>query len=892
MPNADPIEAGPVRDAHPQAGVVTIIDDDDVAATVTPGIPTVTEFMSAVIAWPGSPNDPGYVNLHYSMPNPTPTPNKPLLKGMGWPYKDIDSFMKRVAWINSVPHKFKDVWFCTSLQSRAGKNERGKPRAERRAANALKQKAIWVDIDVGENDPKKYRTVEEALKALRIFRATCGFPPPSAIVFSGGGIHVYWISKHALSPLEWAPYANGLKQLLLTNAVKCDAGVTTDVARILRVPGTLNFKSDPPRPVTLAPLPLMVYDFPSQLDFLQQLARQTVAPTAGEPTIWTDGITEAQRDGFRQPSAFKIDEPDLNARIEKHSNQPLDPRSIFKACGFYRDAFATGGKDHKQDLWMYAVLGTIFMENGRVYAHEISKGHATYTPAETDAMFDRKVSERQDLRLGYPQCSTIQGAGCKSCATCPLLAKGKSPLNIRTEFTATVNPIGAPHGPTKPGTVAVKFRDLDKWGRPKATLANAVIAIQSLGIVARLDLFHNRTTVSYNGTSKTIREGLLTDQTVSAVRSLINNTYRIDCGDPNTFAAINEIARDNAYDPVLDLLNHCQGKWDGVPRLDTWAIDYLGCEDTPLNRAIGQGVLVAACRRARVPGCKFDFITVLEGPEGFNKSSAIRVLAGDENFNDQSILGANDKEIQEQLEGTWMHENADLAGMRRADVEQVKAFASRQVDRARPAYGRVREDRPRRSVEWATTNNETYLLSQTGNRRWWTLKTGKIDIEALRRDREQLLGEAAKFEAAGEDIGLDESLWGDARNAQEQRRVTDPWEDNLADLDGDLHFVHRLGDGFERVFTADILTNMLQIPAAQQTSQHTQRLAHAMQHAGWGRTDSGRITIAGVTKRGYIRPDAFNRAQRFAHSKLGISEPPPPPVITGICDRALTGLTP
>ena len=177
------------------------------------------------------------------------------------------------------------------------------------------------------------------------------------------------------------------------------------------------------------------------------------------------------------------------------------------------------------------------------------------------------------------------------------------------------------------------------------------------------------------------------------------------------------------------------------------------------------------------PGCKFDSITVLEGVEGTNKSTAIRILAGDENFSDQSILGAKDKEVQEQLDGVWMHENADLAGMKRAEVEHVKAFASRQVDRARPAYGRVREDRPRRSIEWGTTNNKEYLLSQTGNRRFWPLKTGKIDIEALKRDREQLLGEAATYEAAGESMTLDPSLWGDAREAQEQRRVADPWED-------------------------------------------------------------------------------------------------------------------
>lgn len=114
-----------------------------------------------------------------------------------------------------------------------------------------------------------------------------------------------------------------------------------------------------------------------------------------------------------------------------------------------------------------------------------------------------------------------------------------------------------------------------------------------------------------------------------------------------------------------------------------------------------------------MPGCKFDQIIVHEGPEGKNKSTSIRVLAGDENFSDQSIIGADSKEVQEQLDGIWMHENADLAGMRKVEVEKVKTFARRQVDRARPAYGRVREDRPRRSIEWGSTNEDTYMLSQT-----------------------------------------------------------------------------------------------------------------------------------------------------------------------------------
>jgi predicted P-loop ATPase len=87
--------------------------------------------------------------------------------------------------------------------------------------------------------------------------------------------------------------------------------------------------------------------------------------------------------------------------------------------------------------------------------------------------------------------------------------------------------------------------------------------------------------------------------------------------------------------------------------------------------------MIAAVRRARSPGCKFDNILTVESPEGYSKSTAIRILAGNEYFSDQRLLGAKDKEIQEQLAGVWMHENADLAGMRRAEVESVKAFASR-----------------------------------------------------------------------------------------------------------------------------------------------------------------------------------------------------------------------
>jgi hypothetical protein len=115
-----------------------------------------------------------------------------------------------------------------------------------------------------------------------------------------------------------------------------------------------------------------------------------------------------------------------------------------------------------------------------------------------------------------------------------------------------------------------------------------------------------------------------------------------------------------------------------------------------------------------------------------------------------------------------------------------------------------------------------------------------------------LLGEAATYEATGESITLEEELWGDARAAQEQRRVADPWEDILTDMPD--HLIHKSGDGYERVASADVLARVLDIPKAQQTSAHAQRLAHAMRHIGWKRNPAGRVTIDGVAVRGYIRP--------------------------------------
>ena len=177
--------------------------------------------------------------------------------------------------------------------------------------------------------------------------------------------------------------------------------------------------------------------------------------------------------------------------------------------------------------------------------------------------------------------------------------------------------------------------------------------------------------------------------------------------------------------------------WDQKKRIDRWLIEYAGAEDSDYVRAVSRDVLVAAVRRARQPGCKLDEMVILEGPQGSGKSGALRILAGDEWFTDNSPLGSS-RGLIEATAGKWIVEASELNRLSKGDLAAFKAFLSCSVDVARPAFQKEASRVPRRFVVIGTTVEIDYLTDAGGNRRFWPVRITQFDLERLRADRDQL----------------------------------------------------------------------------------------------------------------------------------------------------------
>jgi predicted P-loop ATPase len=241
--------------------------------------------------------------------------------------------------------------------------------------------------------------------------------------------------------------------------------------------------------------------------------------------------------------------------------------------------------------------------------------------------------------------------------------------------------------------------------------------------------------------------------------------------NPNRISiAVSNVFNNHSYHPVRDYLNSLS--WDGEPRVETLFIEYLGAEDTIYTRTVTRKSLVAAVARVFEPGIQFDSVIILVGRQGLGKSTILKKL-GKDWFSD-NFRSVRDKVSIEQIQGVWIMEISELAGLKKQEVEDVKNYISIRIDRGRMAYGRHVEAFPRQCIFFGSTNHDDFLADPTGNRRFWPIKaevqspSKSVFKDFTTYEIDQVWAEAYKLYQKNESLALDKEI---ARMAQEIQKA-------------------------------------------------------------------------------------------------------------------------
>lgn len=265
----------------------------------------------------------------------------------------------------------------------------------------------------------------------------------------------------------------------------------------------------------------------------------------------------------------------------------------------------------------------------------------------------------------------------------------------------------------------------------------------------------------------------ITDAHCISVKMYFSRHFKLEVSTFVVHELLQEIARGNSFHPVKDFVMSL--KWDKKPRLKRWLQTYLGASGNADYLAeVGTKFIVAMIARMFEPGVKFDYVLILEGDQGVGKSSTAKILASPW-FSDSHIT-VTDKDAVLNIQNAWICELGELSALRKSEVNSVKEFISRQVDKIRPPYGRMVVEYPRRNVFIGTTNNDNYLNDPTGNRRFWPVKIGKLKRQLLVRDRDQLIAEAYERWLLGEKLYLSPEGEKLAAFEQEARRMVSELE--------------------------------------------------------------------------------------------------------------------
>jgi predicted P-loop ATPase len=257
----------------------------------------------------------------------------------------------------------------------------------------------------------------------------------------------------------------------------------------------------------------------------------------------------------------------------------------------------------------------------------------------------------------------------------------------------------------------------------------------------------------------------------------LERVYGIQIADKRLYAAMTLCAHKNKFNDVKTYLSSLQ--WDGIRRVDTLLMDYLGAEDNIYTQAAMRKSLTAAVARAMTPGVKYDYMPILAGPQGIGKSTFLRILG--KCWYSDSLSTFEGKEAAEMVQGVWINELGELNGLTRSETNAVKQFLSRTEDIFREPYGRRTNVYPRRCVFFGTTNDSEFLRDRTGNRRFWPVDVGlqapaKDVFRQLELEVNQIWAEAFVYWQLGEPLFLSGEAEMIARQQQEEHRESNTKE--------------------------------------------------------------------------------------------------------------------
>lgn len=311
---------------------------------------------------------------------------------------------------------------------------------------------------------------------------------------------------------------------------------------------------------------------------------------------------------------------------------------------------------------------------------------------------------------------------------------------------------------------------------------------------------------------------------------------------------INRLSRLNSYHPIQEYLNQCSETYGtSTEILEGIAERYFGNQE-PIYQTFFIKTLVAAVARVFEPGCKVDTALILQGPQGYRKSSFFRTLAGSDWFDDSMGSAMNERDERLKLHQFWFLEWAELEGiLKRKDTSAVKSFLSCQVDTVRPPYGRNAISLKRRCIIVGSTNQSDFLSDATGNRRFWVVPVQHpIDIERLMRERDQIWAAALALYKSGYPLFLSQKEESEAAELNESYQSEDPWYGRI---------VAYLRDSrINEVTTSEILTSALEIDVSHQSRREQMRASEVLKSLGWKRR---RKMFRGTRRQVWFNPESL-----------------------------------